>query len=141
MYLDTAYVAKCYLNEPDAAAVRRLVAGRSDLTSSAFCLAELACVVQRHVRERGLTRAQATRLRRLFDEDVRDGVWTLLPISAPLLSEVQRRVAALPPSVYVRAGDALHLVSASEAGHAEVWTNDRHMLAAASHLGVRGRSV
>jgi hypothetical protein len=37
--------------------------------------------------------------------------------------------------------DALHLVTAADSGFVEVWTNDRHMLAAAPHFGLVGRSV
>jgi hypothetical protein len=33
------------------------------------------------------------------------------------------------------------LVSASEYGLNEIWTNDRHLLKAASSVGLRGRSV
>jgi hypothetical protein len=57
------------------------------------------------------------------------------------MSRVAVRIAQLSPSVYVRAGDAVHLCAASEAGFAEIWTNDRHMLAAAGAFGLRGRSV
>ena len=43
--------------------------------------------------------------------------------------------------IFLRAGDAVHLMTAVDAGFKEVWTNDRHMLAAASSFGLRGRSV
>jgi hypothetical protein len=32
-------------------------------------------------------------------------------------------------------------VSARDAGFSEIWSNDRHLLAAARHFGLRGRSV
>ena len=50
LYLDSAYVAKCYVNEPDSTAVRRLVRGAERLYSSIWCLAEVGCVLHRHVR-------------------------------------------------------------------------------------------
>ena len=34
-----------------------------------------------------------------------------------------------------------HLVTAADSGFTEIWTNDRHMLAAAPHFGLAGRSV
>jgi predicted nucleic acid-binding protein len=141
MYLDTAYIAKCYLNEPDAEPVRALLVGQSGLTSSEWCLAEMACIFQRHVREGGLKRAQAARLRKLFIGDVAGGVWNLIPVSRAVLATVQDRVGRLRHDVYLRAGDAVHLVSAKEAGFREVWTNDRHMLRAAAHFGLAGRSA
>lgn len=142
LYLDSAYIAKCYLNEPDAERVRALVAGKAGLTSSAWCRAELACIFLRHVREGGLTRMQAAQLHDLFREDVRHAVWTLLPVAAHVLASVELRLRRLRRrDVFLRAGDALHLATATEAGFREIWTNDRHMLGAARSFGLRGRSV
>ena len=141
LYLDSAYVAKCYVNEPDSQRVRALVRGDDDLQTSALCLAEMACIFHRHVREKGLTRSQALALRSAFMEDVEDGVWLLHPVSEAILRKVEAAVRNLPASVYLRAGDAIHLVSARDAGLTEVWTNDRHLLGAARHFGLRGRSV
>ena len=50
-------------------------------------------------------------------------------------------VRGLPRNVSLRAGDAIHLATALEVGEAEVWTNDRHLLAAASHFGLAGKSA
>lgn len=142
LYLDSAYIAKCYLNEPDAARVRSLVVGKSRLTSSAWCQAELACIFHRHVREGALTRRQATSLHDLFQTDVRHGVWSLLPVSSDILAKVEARLRSIRRrDLFVRAGDALHLVTAADAGFREIWTNDRHMLGAARSFRLRGRSV
>jgi predicted nucleic acid-binding protein len=142
MYLDTAYVAKCYLDEPDASKVRELVRDRTGLTSSAWCRAELACALWRHVRERSLTRRQANALHDLFLEDERTGVWSLVPVSSDLLAEVEDRLRSFRAhGLFLRAGDAVHLTSASRAGFRTLWTNDRHMLRAAPRFGLRGRSV
>jgi predicted nucleic acid-binding protein len=141
IYLDSAYVAKCYINEPDATSVRKLVKGESDLHTSALCLAELACIFQRHIREKGLSRSQALALRESFLEDVEGGAWTLLPISDSVLRNVEASVRNLPRGLYLRAGDAIHLVSARDAGFSEIWSNDRHLLGAASSFGLRGKSV
>jgi prevent-host-death family protein len=46
-----------------------------------------------------------------------------------------------PQDVPLRAGGALHLATALEVGEQEVWTNDRHLLGAASHFGIVGRSA
>jgi predicted nucleic acid-binding protein len=142
LYLDSAYIAKCYLNEPDSAPVRTLVRGKPDLTSSAWCRAELACTFLRHVRERALTKRQARELHDLFLDDVRSGAWTLLPVSANLFERVETRLKGLRRrDVFLRAGDAVHLATAADAGFREIWTNDRHLLAAARLFGLRGRSA
>jgi predicted nucleic acid-binding protein len=141
LYFDTAYVAKCYLNEPDATNVRQLARKAEGLYSSIWCIAELACVFQRHIREGSLQSASAIALRRLFLTDIRNGVWMLYPISERLLFRVVTLVAALPSSVYLRAGEAIHLASALESDFSEIWTNDRRLLAAAPHFGLDGRSL
>lgn len=43
--------------------------------------------------------------------------------------------------IFLRAEDAVHLTTAQDLGEADLWTNDRHLLAAASHFGLIGRSV
>jgi predicted nucleic acid-binding protein len=141
LYFDTTHVAKCYLNEPDAAPVRALAAGRSGLTSSAWCRAEMACVLTRHVREGSLTRRQAAALHGFFLQDVRSGAWSLVPVSEALLSEVESRVRELRGRVFLRAGDAVHLTSAVSAGFREIWTSDRHMVDAAPHFGLLARTL
>src|SRR5580704_10921618 len=50
-------------------------------------------------------------------------------------------ILAAPQGLFVRSADAVHLTTAQEAGEREVWTNDRHMLAAAAYFGLSGQSV
>ena len=141
LYFDTAYLAKCYLNEVDSTPVRELAFSATGLYSSSWCLAELACVLQRHVRESKLKRAQADRLRGFFLEDVHSGVWSLLPISDRFLIRVESLVSTLPHSLYLRAGDAIHLAAAQGAGFTEIWSNDKRLLDAAPAFGLTGKSI
>jgi predicted nucleic acid-binding protein len=98
-------------------------------------------VFHRYVREGQLTRRQAQALLRLFEQDIQDEVWALLPVSAALMRKVAQSVRGLPANVLIRAGDAVHLVTALEYGFTEIWTNDRRMLDAAPHFGLKGKSV
>lgn len=140
-YFDTAYVVKCYLNEVDAREVRRLAKRAAGLFSSSWCIAEFGCTIHRQVRERLLAQEQAAEVRAHFLADVNGGVWVLYPVTDQLIIRVEAAVAALSPRAHLRAGDAVHLVTAREAGFSEIWTNDRHLLAAAPHFGLAGRSV
>jgi predicted nucleic acid-binding protein len=141
LYFDTAYLAKCYWNEPGGKLVRELARKADGLYSSAVCIAEMACLAHRKVREGPTTPADAVVRRDLFLDDVNSGVITAVPVTDRLLRRVDATTRALPPSCYLRTFDALHLVTAADAGFVEVWTNDRHMLAAAQHFGLAGRSV
>lgn len=141
MYLDSAYIAKYYVNEPDAPAVRKLIRRASFVCSSSWAFVEVTCVFHRHVREGSLTPAQGRELTDVFRRHVESDLWNLLPVSDALLRRTATLVRGVPASVALRAGDAIHVASAMEAGEAELWTNDRHLLAAAAHFGVTGRSV
>lgn len=141
MYFDTAYIAKFYLNEPDSAAVRAIIKKAPTLRCSAWALVELQCVFHRNMREGHITEAHANELATVFSEHVTMGLWRLIPVTEALLRRTGALVAAAPATVFLRSGDALHLVSALEAGEHEVWSNDRHLLAAAPHFGLAGRTV
>jgi predicted nucleic acid-binding protein len=141
MYLDSAYLAKYYLNEPDSPRVRKLIQSADTLISSAWSMAEVFCVFRRYLRRGDLSGKQFQILSREFLAHVDRELWTLVPVTASLIRRVTSLVATLPPAVFLRAGDAVQLVSALEAGEPEVWTNDRRVLAAAPHFGLVGRSA
>jgi predicted nucleic acid-binding protein len=141
LYFDTAYLGKCYWNEPDGKLVRELAQQADGIYCSAICIAEMACLAHRKVREGPVTPADAMIRRNLFLEDVNTGVVTAVPVTDRLLRKVEAATRALPQSCYLRTFDAVHLVTAADSGFVEVWTNDRHMLAAAPHFGLAGRSV
>ena len=140
-YFDAAYVAKCYLQEPDAAAVRELARSSPSLYTSALSIAEVACVFHRHVREGTLKGKAANQVRDAFLEDVENEAWVLVPVTNLILRRVEILTRTLPSSTFLRAGDAIHILSAIEAGFHEIWTNDRRLLAATAHFGLQGRSV
>ncbi len=141
MYLDSAYIAKFYVNEPDAAQVRKLIARASHTCSSSWALIEVTCVFHRHTREGSLTTLQGTELIDLFRTHVETDLWNFLPVTDAILRTTATLVRGLPASVPLRAGDAIHVATALEAGEREIWTNDRHLLAAAAYFGLAGRSV
>ena len=88
-----------------------------------------------------LSREQAVKLHDVFLGDVEEGIWQLSPVNQAVLLRLANRVMALPADLFIRGGDALHLVTAQESGFSEIWSNDRHLLTAAPHFGLRGRSV
>ena len=141
MYLDSAYIAKYYVNEPDAAAVRKTIRRATHLCSSSLALAEVICAFQRHVREGWLTDAQGRELVDLFRDHADSGIWNLIPVTESLLRRTSLLIRGVPADLPLRAGDAIHIATALEAGETELWTNDRHLLAAARHFGIDGRSV
>jgi predicted nucleic acid-binding protein len=69
------------------------------------------------------------------------GLWKLIPVNEAMLRRTSALMVSAPRDVFIRTTDALHLTTAQEIGERAVWTNDRHMLAAAHYFGLTGQSV
>jgi predicted nucleic acid-binding protein len=141
VYFDAAYLVKCYVQDPDSERVRELVRSTEFVFSSALSIAEVACARHRMVREKTIGGDRAEFLTKTFSDDVSMGSFRLIPVSETILRIVETMMPKLPSSVYLRAGDAIHLATAQQEGFSEIWTNDRHMLRAAPHFGIVGSSV
>ena len=141
MYLDSCYIVKFYLQEPDSSAVRALVRERRGGYSSAWALGEFHAVLHRQIREGRISRGVAREYSLKFSDQIESGFWKLAPVTGPLLRRTGALLLSAPPDLFLRAGDAVHLETASELGLAEVWSSDKHFLAAASYFGLKGRSV
>lgn len=77
----------------------------------------------------------------IFRSHIKAGFWEFLPVTEGLLQTTTMLIRNLPASVSLRAGDAIHLATALGEGETEIWTNDRHLLAAASYVGLKGQQV
>ena len=141
MYVDSAYITKFYVNERDSAAVRKAILAADTVLSSAWVLSEVTCALHRHMREGSLNRVQFRETMNIFLAHVDAGIWTLVPVSERLLRRTATLMLTSPATVYLRAGDAFHLVTAQDLGEGEIWTNDRRLLAAAPFFGLTGRTL
>jgi predicted nucleic acid-binding protein len=141
IYFDAAYIAKCYLNEPGADLVRQVAYRAEGLASCEVARLEFACIVRRHLRERHVTRREATAIMKDFEQDEKSGVWHWFGMTPVLVEQARQAVLRLPRTVFLRAGDALHLACAHEHGFRDVYTNDHHMLEAAPHFQLAGVNV
>ena len=108
LYFDTAYIAKCYLNEPGAQRVRQFAYASTGLASCELARVEFHAVIQRHLREGNLTADEARDVIADFELDETDGVWQWLPVTSLLLNLVCDHIKSLPHNVFLRAADALH---------------------------------
>jgi predicted nucleic acid-binding protein len=141
MYIDSTYIVKYYLHEPNSAAVREILRKAESRASSALAIAEVTCAFHRRLREGNLTGDLFREVLDSFLKHVETGAWSVAPVSDRILRRVSRMLRLAPSSLYLRAGDAVHLATALEIGEVEVWTGDRHMLAAAPHFGLIGRTA
>ena len=141
MYFDTSYIAKFYFNEPEAPRVRELVRKADVIHSSLWAFAEFHAVIHRRLREGASSPRDARDLAARFTDHLEKGLWTLIPVTEALLRRTSGLVLSAPRDLFIRTADAVHLMTAQEIGESNVWTNDRHMLAAAPFFGLAGRSV
>jgi predicted nucleic acid-binding protein len=140
LYADSCYLVKYYCVEAGSAEVRRLFANEQ-IACVALGQAELTSAFHRKFREGFINQAIFTALVRQLKADLNDDLWTWLPVTADLLNHVSATFALLPANVYLRTTDALHLAAAQTAALKEIYSNDRHLLAAAPRFGLRGVNV
>ena len=140
IYCDTSYLVRLYLDEPGAGEVRELCR-RNEVATSVHAKAEVPAALHRSWRE-GRTRSDGfPSLIAQFEADLASGGFHWLPWSEALLDGMVTRYGSLPATTFLRAADALHLACAAEHGFSEVYSNDRHFLAAASQFGLNPRNV
>lgn len=141
LYLDSAYIAKCYLREPGTDAVLDLVESSSSRFSSILAVVEVAAVFHRHLREGKLSLFQFRESKELFEADQNEDLWTWISMNDQVVQAAVSEYSRLSSETFLRSADCLHLVSARQAGFSAIYSNDRHLVKAASHFGLEGRNV
>ena len=104
-------------------------------------LAEFHAVLHRRLREGVSSRSDSRELASPFFQHIEDGLWNRIPVNEALLRRTSALIVLAPRDPFIRTADAVHLMTALEIGERAVWTNDRHMLAAANYFGLTGQSV
>lgn len=141
IYFDSCYLAKLYLMETDSPRVRAHAAASSEIACCAIGWGEVVATLHRHFREKRLTGREFKLFAAQVKADIEAGLWTALPVTTALLEAQAERMARLPASVFLRAADALHLACAAEAGLKEIFSNDQRLCAAATHFGLKPRTL
>ena len=138
VYLDSALVAKFYLNEPGRDAVRDLASKAGIVVTSGIAVAEVSAAFHRKLREDALSLDVFNALHGQFQYDLENGLWRLIAPTEALLEQVRGLFARLDRSVFLRSIDALHLVTAKEERFERIYSNDRHLLTACASVGLEG---
>ena len=129
------------MREPGSERVREHAREAGRIACCEIGKVELAAVFHRHLREKRLNTRQYGVVMRQFASDLDQGLWEWLPLNSVTLTASRQCYEKLPPKFFLRSADAMHLSCAAENGFAEVFTNDRHMLAACAAFGLDGRNV
>lgn len=137
IYFDTSYLFRLYFEDAGFPVVRKL-ALNDHVASAAHGQAEILAAFHRKLREGAVTPKSYQTLLSQFETDREAGAFHWLPAGSEVLERIRSVYAGLPRTVYLRGADALHLATAAANGFKAVYSNDRHLLAAAPHFKVKG---
>lgn len=141
LYFDTSYLFRVYSREAGHANVQALLPACDALCSAVHARAEFAAVILRKRRENADTEKNLRELHQQFFDEVGAGHVRLLPLTGQVFERIESVMEQAPKVTFLRAADALHLGCAAFHGFKEVYSNDRHFLAAAPLFGLRGINV
>lgn len=140
-YFDSTYLAKLYCPEHGSDYVLEESGRHETLVSCLHARGEFVSTLHRKLREKTGNRTGMKELLEQFHDDCNAGRILLLPIRDNLFLRIENAFLRAPATMFLRAADALHLACAAEDGFTEVYSNDRHFLAAAPLFGLRGVNV
>ena len=141
LFFDATYIGKLHWREPGSAEVLTCAATADELVCSLHGRAEFYAMGFRKVREGLAAPSTVQAVFAQFNADVAAGVIRLLLLTEAIVDRIESVFATAPATTYLRAADALHLATAAEHGFEEIYSNDKHLLAAAPLFGLRGVNV
>lgn len=141
LYFDSSYLFRLYSNEFGADDVRRLATEAEIIVSAWHARAEMAAIFLRKRWEKAYPDADLAESRDQFFDELGAGVIRLLTLDEAVMQCLESVMQHAPRATFLRAADALHLACAAAGGFTEVYSNDRHFLAAAPLFGLKGINI
>jgi predicted nucleic acid-binding protein len=138
IYFDATFLVRLYVEEPGYAEVRAVPQPNAVVVSSIFGKMETEAAFHRKFREGSLDRARLQEVNAQLAHEEKYGMLEWHPLTTRIIEDVRSAFLKLPPNVFLRAGDAIHLATAAEAGFKEIYSNDKHLLAAAPIFKLKG---
>lgn len=141
LYFDTSYLVRLYLRDHGFEKVRELAGSATTIASAWHAQAEIVAAFHRAFREGRLRQDAYQSVLGQFSADSKGGVYHWFPLTESIQRRLEQFFWTATATNFLRAADALHLACAAGHGFTEVYSNDRHFLAAAPLFGLNGASV
>jgi hypothetical protein len=133
---DTSAVAKFYVPEKESRSIRKSLEEADQVCLSELARPEIMAVFHRRLREGFWRQRDFVAAVRQFQHDDVTGFWTWLPVDSFILGAAAETYATLPSTIFLRASDCIHLVTAMRHDFTEFMTFDAHQSKAAVALGL-----
>jgi predicted nucleic acid-binding protein len=133
---DTSAVAKFYVPEKESRSIRKSLEEADQVCLSELARPEIMAVFHRRLREGFWRQRDFVAAVRQFQHDDVTGFWTWLPVDSLILRAAAETFATLPSTIFLRASDCIHLVTAMRHDFTEFMTFDAHQSKAAAALGL-----
>ncbi len=134
-FFDSSAFAKRYVEEIGSQLVDDICLNAKEVSVSVICVPEIISVLNRRVREKGLSRQDYVTIKQHLSDDVRDAV------IVNLIPEVIVTSTKLLEASPLRAIDALHVACALVWGAELFVSSDKRQIAAAKKAGLKIKSV
>jgi predicted nucleic acid-binding protein len=138
---DTSTIAKFYVFELESAAVRNRLDAEDAVCVSELARVELMGLFHRRLRDGKWTRDEFLNVAGQFAADDIRGYWTWMPLNTTIVEAAAKTFTTLSASVFLRASDCIHLVTAIHHNFAAIFTHDRHQTVAAATLGLEPLAI
>jgi len=136
IFCDTSAIAKFYVTELESPAVRRRIESEDEVYLSELARVELMSVFHRRYREGRWTQSDFIAAVRQFNHDDIGGFWHWVSLDSVIVDAASKTFTTLSPSIFLRASDCIHLVTALHHNFTVIHTYDGHQARAASSLGL-----
>ncbi|GEP43482.1 type II toxin-antitoxin system VapC family toxin [Brevifollis gellanilyticus] len=140
-YYDVSYLMKLQCSEHGSTEVGLHVRTMDVIYCCMHGRAEFVSACHRKIREGAATPAQLEAFLAQMEADTAAGGLCWLPLTDSVIQRVEAAYRQATTATYLRAADAMHLACAAENQFTEIYSNDRHLLAAAPLFGLTGLNV
>jgi len=136
IFCDTSTLAKYYVPELETPVVQAKLDAEDRVFLSDLARTEIMAVFHRRFREKKWSRSEFLAAVRQFTKDDLAGFWTWAQLDRDITREAAKVFTTLPDSIFLRAADCLHLVTALRQGFSEIHTHDANQSKGASAVGL-----